>query len=494
MRKSKAETQSDPKVKNTSTKSRVKGKLDTDSCKTSKQVSSSLPKSQKSNEASIMEHYDIMSHEATRKRLCRVSDPDSLAKEATEGIEGSSANTPELRNIRTLCPVTNENDEANKNCKKNTKNVAPKQKYTIQTISRKSLSDMQRELDLIKPAQITFTQLPTEGSFRENVKKTARRINKLFPEGFSLADLYNFLSEQEKSNLKPSSYNTLVHAVKRGVKEALGIDYEFNPDVRLTVDRCFKKFLKKLHQNQAVSKAVQYETLVKFIQKASPRVSLMTRFLYESCMRLSPMCNVKLSNLEPLQGEDGYRIRVFQKNGVLTTPKVPAHLIRQIIAECKSKVYLFENKYGRPYNRRYVYNLLVKESIEHVGERINPHRLRHSHATHSNDIRAAQTQGGWKNGRVMLDIYGKREYKLEDLPTLDPAPLTKPEAVGIKSSLSIPKEKQLIRYVTGGQAYVGSLSLHVLALFRAANTTVEAGTAIPGTRTKRYPEMRADWL
>ena len=202
----------------------------------------------------------------------------------------------------------------------------------------------------------------------------------------------------------------------------MGMEYEFNPDVRLTVDRCFKKFLKKIPQSQAVSKAVHYKTLLEFVNKASPKVSLMTSFLYQTSMRVSPMCNAKLSDLEPLEGEDGYRIRIVQKNGVLTTPKVKAHLIRQIIAECKSKVYLFENKFGRPYNRTYVYNLFVKESLQHVGERINPHRLRHSHATHTNDIRAAQRQGGWRNGKVMLDTYSIREYKLEDLPTLDPVP------------------------------------------------------------------------
>ena len=89
---------------------------------------------------------------------------------------------------------------------------------------------------------------------------------------------------------------------------------------------------------------------------------------------------------------------------------------------------------GRPYNRTYVYNLLVKESLEHVGERINPHRLRHSHATHTNDIRAAQRQGGWRNGKVMLDTYSIREYKLEDLPTLDPIPQESQNAVRLNGS------------------------------------------------------------
>ena len=432
MKKTKTKTQSNPKTQNKSIRSRINGKIDSEEHKTRELETPSLTKSPKSNETSITVHKDIMSHEAVRNRLCRVSDSDSLTK---QGIEGSLANTPELRNISTLCPIGESQTARHKNCEETAKKDETKQNFTIQMDSKKSLSDMQRELDIVKPAQISFTRLVTQGSFGDTVEKTAARINKLFPEGFTLADLYDFLS-QKQTKLKPASLNSTVHAVKCAVKETLGMEYDFNPDVRLAVDRCFKKFLKKIPKSQAVSKAVRYETLLEFVKKASPKTALMARFLYQSCMRVTPMCNVKLSDIESVEGEDACWVRVTQKNGVLTSPKVSSHLIRQIIAECKSKVYLFENRFGRRYERNCVWYLFSTQSRKHVKENINPHRLRHSHATHSPNIRAAIIQGGWQNPNVMLNTYSRAEYKLEELPSLDDTPQIRQNTTQLRSRLS----------------------------------------------------------
>ena len=177
MKKTKVESHSNPKTQNKSSKGSVKGKIDSIEHKISGQPSGRLTKSQESNETPITAHKDITSHEVNHNRLCHLSDSDSLTKQGIEGIEDSLTNTPELRNISTLCPIQSTQAENFKLSKCDNK----KHNFDSVKIDKEKLFAMQRELDIIKPARISFSHLPTEGAFQGNGQESSKKNKQALP-------------------------------------------------------------------------------------------------------------------------------------------------------------------------------------------------------------------------------------------------------------------------------------------------------------------------
>lgn len=135
------------------------------------------------------------------------------------------------------------------------------------------------------------------------------------------------------------------------------------------------------------------------------RDKIIISLLYCSGLRVSELCNLKISNINL---EEGY-IRCFSKGekekiiycgDILRIILVPYLLKerKEILKNCISD-YVFVNKKGERLTRQYIFKI-IKQSAQIVGIKkiIYPHTLRHSFATHmlenGADLRSIQEMLG----------------------------------------------------------------------------------------------------
>jgi len=115
--------------------------------------------------------------------------------------------------------------------------------------------------------------------------------------------------------------------------------------------------------------------LADLIKSSSPKESCFLRILSFSGMRISECLSIKFTDIKTVKKNTLIALRKTKtkKHRVIMLPE---KLIKDIQRTFNSKIYLFENEIGNPYNPRAVQKIFQKMS-KRIGKRITPHLLRH---------------------------------------------------------------------------------------------------------------------
>ena len=110
----------------------------------------------------------------------------------------------------------------------------------------------------------------------------------------------------------------------------------------------------------------------------SDRDRLMIQLMYGLGLRVSELVGLKWSDL------NRDILTVFGKGAKTRYIKLPEQLLKALNAIKQPTGYIFLSRYGKPLSRIAVFKM-VKKAAEKAGlsEKVSPHFLRHSHASHS---------------------------------------------------------------------------------------------------------------
>ena len=174
----------------------------------------------------------------------------------------------------------------------------------------------------------------------------------------------------------------------------------------------------------SIDRPIKMETLPKVLSPETvKKILLMTRnikhkcilsLLYSAGLRRQELLNLKISDI------DSKRMVIFISQGkghkdrnTILSPSVLNDL-RLYFKECKPKTYLFEGPNGSQYSATSVAKILDAARIRAgVREKVTPHMLRHSFATHllenGTDLRYIQTLLGHSSTKT-TEIYTKVSF------------------------------------------------------------------------------------
>jgi integrase len=204
------------------------------------------------------------------------------------------------------------------------------------------------------------------------------------------------------THLHKRSLYALSCCFKTALVRALGPEYTFNYSVKFVVDQFFRQFACYDKSARARHRCT-LEELRLFMGRCSPRVGYFAEFLWWTGIRVSPMCDLKISDLEWIEGVDGEPDTVefvtVQKNGRKNRVLLLAEFVRQVRRFFRGKVYLFETENQTKYNRKAIAAMMRSQSEKHLGYRVTPHSFRHAMLHHyatrdSNRFQAACNQAG----------------------------------------------------------------------------------------------------
>lgn len=215
----------------------------------------------------------------------------------------------------------------------------------------------------------------------------------------SRQDLREFLIDLSRENLSPSSVNRIISAM-RGFYKFLQFDRHIAKSPAENLEAQTKGFYLPKFLNQT-----EIEQLL-LIPDVSGEIGLRDRAILETMyatgLRVSEVCDLQISNVEPDAG-----ILTCKGKGSKTR-KVPigksavgwlkTYLVLRRRKENIEINNLFVSSFGRPISRQDIFKM-VKECGEKIGrDDVSPHTLRHSFATHlvqnSADIRSVQQMLG----------------------------------------------------------------------------------------------------
>lgn len=128
---------------------------------------------------------------------------------------------------------------------------------------------------------------------------------------------------------------------------------------------------------------------------------LLLKLIYASGLRVSEVCNLKISDLEFEENHGWVREGKGGKDRLFILPEsLSKELQRYVKKRSVDSYYVFPGKNGARMSERNI-QLIVKKASEKIGKNLTPHKLRHSFATHlleaGNDIRIIQELLGHSN-------------------------------------------------------------------------------------------------
>jgi len=144
------------------------------------------------------------------------------------------------------------------------------------------------------------------------------------------------------------------------------------------------------------------------IQKVrSNRQKMFMMFLYETGVRISELCGIRLADCEDQGG--AVKIRVLGKGRKERFIRIPSALFDEIREVFKGSVWLFETQTGKPYNRRYPSDQLSKLSKKYLNQSLSPHKYRHGFCT-----RQIENKDHYKNVSKYLGHSSLDAFKIYD--------------------------------------------------------------------------------
>ena len=199
----------------------------------------------------------------------------------------------------------------------------------------------------------------------------------------TLADLQAYTSALQERSLKAASQNRALTALKSLLSFCHETGYlPFNVGAAIKLRPNRDDLAKRILQESAVAKLID--------AAGSLRNRLILKLLYVSGVRVSELCRLTWSDLQPRQ-ESG-QITVFGKGGrtraIVLKPKVWQELVASRGAAAAADP-IFPSRKGGPLDasqvRRIVYAAARKAGL---AEKVSPHWMRHAHASHALDRNA----------------------------------------------------------------------------------------------------------
>jgi len=196
---------------------------------------------------------------------------------------------------------------------------------------------------------------------------------------FSEITLREYFQSMKENDLSPSTQRLAKVALKKAIRQALPAGYEVDEKLN-SVFKSIK--LDKPQVRVSGDKVIDKKLLLKFLNNSPERISLISKFLYNSGCRISEALSVKLSQCKA-DGKAVY-IKIIGKGGKQETLTVSLDLFEKIKTVFKSEKYLFQSPLSKSgkYHRVYVSGEIAFYSHKLTGKRISAHDLRHSRATH----------------------------------------------------------------------------------------------------------------
>lgn len=155
------------------------------------------------------------------------------------------------------------------------------------------------------------------------------------------------------------------------------------------------------------------------LKELSPRLALVTRFLYATAARISEALSVRQADVKV--DEQRARVRLRGKGDKERWVSIPRELLGAINEEFHSirRVWLFESSPGRPYSRQWITHEINRTARIAIGRRVTAHDLRHSRATDlfrtSRNLKGVSTMLGHSSIEVTARFYVKSELTDEEL-------------------------------------------------------------------------------
>lgn len=151
------------------------------------------------------------------------------------------------------------------------------------------------------------------------------------------------------------------------------------------LDKAFKEIkIKQTRTSIDESKIISMEVIEKMIQRANEKDGLLIKLLSCTGLRVSELCNIKLSDVKrvSIQDTEVCQVRIVGKGGKQRF----ITLSLELVAKCKevfnSETYLCETRNHTKYITTDVYLIVRKAGQRVLGtKQVTPHVLRHSFAT-----------------------------------------------------------------------------------------------------------------
>lgn len=231
----------------------------------------------------------------------------------------------------------------------------------------------------------------------------------------SLADFWQWLLTQDYS---PKTLNVKKQALKSGIIKTF--PKEADSYIFISVlNEFFKEEIKGFKVDRAIydSDTLDREEIDFLVKNTPPKISLIVETLAITGVRVSEMLSLRLKYSKLTQGIHYFRIVGKGKKERMIY--IQDDLLKRIKKEFKSKDYLFINKVGDPFSRRYIHAEIHKYGEELLQKDIHPHTLRHSFATikhqEGKSIKGISKYLGHSSTSITLDMYVDTPLKPEDV-------------------------------------------------------------------------------
>lgn len=238
-----------------------------------------------------------------------------------------------------------------------------------------------------------------------------------------------YIANLVKKNNKATTINTKLATIKSFFK------YAENKDIR-NIDICSKIYnLKKQKEERKPHDYFEIEELSLIFKQFNlqneydKKCYIMLQLLYDGALRVSELTNLKVGNIH--LGDDRYPEVVIEnsknnKSRIITISKITAMNLKKYIRENNkndAKEYLFLNKANLKYTESGIYYIVSKycnkakencNNKEYFTGSLNPHKFRHTKATHmiENNIRITTIQNHLGHSNIATtEVYAKESIK-----------------------------------------------------------------------------------
>ncbi|MBI41254.1 MAG: hypothetical protein CMF59_16785 [Leptospiraceae bacterium] len=215
-----------------------------------------------------------------------------------------------------------------------------------------------------------------------------RELNALYPEGYTIPEICDYLRQCEGlggKSLNRSSKGTVANSILRLLKPAMGADYKFSIENKYIVQETFKEFTDHIRRTSTVDLSMipSEEEMHQLIRETNPRTSALISFLYVTPLRVANLCDLKLSQIHKVTGDEPYYLISTVQKGDRDHKPISSLKVVDFVKEVyRSKVHLFETRNGTPYYPANIHRTIRAAGKEVLGRKMWPHLFRHIFATH----------------------------------------------------------------------------------------------------------------
>lgn len=215
-------------------------------------------------------------------------------------------------------------------------------------------------------------------------------------------DIQEYLNEKARAGVSTSQLNQILNSIKFYYEVV-----EQMPNRFYSIHRPIKK--------ETLPKVLSPETIKKLLlMTQNIKHKCILSLLYSAGLRRQELLNLKLTDI------DSKRMVIIVRQGKghkdrnsILSPQVLKDL-RIYFKECQPKIYLFEGPTGGPYSATSISKILNAARIRAgIRDKVTPHMLRHSFATHllenGTDLRYIQTLLGHNSSKT-TEIYTKVSF------------------------------------------------------------------------------------